>query len=615
MTPLSLPIPSIPDPATVDTALLPALRLPQDRPAAAFESYLPPEEVPVDADSGKQKRLQNALPPESAVFTLASRTSLLGPDVQILSRAEPEIEEAMNLLPEAGLEEEQSLRKEGESDVPQVKEEKESIRFGEATIVCNEIVDTKRVEVEAAPEKSVAPDKHSVAVRHAVTDGSALPPQPVAPLVSGQQKDSAPVAISPSEEKTGMVESESDRPALRYQKNTGAASYTPVSRPETSSDVPLHGEGNKATLPEEPKVDFTARRDPLPIAEARPTGDSVRIPVEQDRLHQPAPERSEVREQAKAAPRMSSAEPLPAMTDEPTSRLGMTSPSARSTPVPSGIPVAPGNGMDPAKAADGHGKGVERLASNAPRVVGNPLGRQLDVPPQESSRWRSSQAEGFALRPSTPGEKSSARVDPQGIRENIHANGSVKAVYEHALRETSAAHGMSPAIKQSAMTSLLESETQDPVSAAPAAAPVSPAATTSEGMPVARAGSLQHLIEQVQQMTQRVSESGKSQFQLEWGGNQNERVRVEVTLRDGRWQVEFRTADPELTRYLEKEWGRSQQTRSNDFQREADVAFRFDDSSSRQGRERQDAEQAALNDAEETLLRHYRSLRYARNHS
>src|SRR5690606_7274951 len=110
----------------------------------------------------------------------------------------------------------------------------------------------------------------------------------------------------------------------------------------------------------------------------------------------------------------------------------------------------------------------------------------------------------------------------------------------------------------------------------------------------AKTGSLQALIEQVNQHVMRLADSGGGQFQLEWGEAGREQVRVEVALREGRWHVEFRSANPEVTRFLEREWERAPEARQLLSEREADVAFSFDDS----GSDRQQDEPGELSSAE-----------------
>lgn len=200
-------------------------------------------------------------------------------------------------------------------------------------------------------------------------------------------------------------------------------------------------------------------------------------------------------------------------------------------------------------------------------------------------------------------EKASAKTpkDFQEIKRNQITNLEVLEIEN--LKSLTKKAGIGVATKDREMFTLdsnLPFETSALAShgaAAPLHGNAAPAASSEVGRPALLPSEIVKLHEQVA----RVAESGGGRFELQWGNDSSERVTVNVTLREGQWQVEFRSANPELTRFLQREWSQTAEFRAN-LQGRPEAMVRFTADDSRQDQPERQASRDQLSDDETTFL-------------
>lgn len=212
-------------------------------------------------------------------------------------------------------------------------------------------------------------------------------------------------------------------------------------------------------------------------------------------------------------------------------------------------------------------------------------------------------------------EKSSASSSKEPYGAILEKNNTSEAVDLEGLKNSEKVDGIDVAKFEADMPTSDRNPASDlSVTASTARAESTGFVPTSGAETAGRAALLPSALVKIHEQVADLMNAGGGNFELEWGSDASERLKVQVALHDGRWRVEFRAATPEMTRFLEREWAQTSEVRNYIFgDQEAEVTFSADDS--REDAQGQNASHDDLEDAEAALLDRLRRARLARSQS
>jgi hypothetical protein len=221
------------------------------------------------------------------------------------------------------------------------------------------------------------------------------------------------------------------------------------------------------------------------------------------------------------------------------------------------------------------------------------------------------------FQPAEGAEKPSERASGKTFETHFLKNGGAEDVLVEGLKDSKIRTGIGVAKKEAEMFTIDSNlPLQAPAgSGAAAAFQANGVSATGAGSELGRASLLPSEIVKLHEQVARVAEAGGGRFELEWGGDSSDRVTVNVTLREGQWRVEFRSANPELTRFLEREWSQTAEFR-NSLQGRGDAVVRFTADDSRQEQQgRQSSSSHDLSEDESAFLSDLRRRRSSLRHA